>query len=437
MEAAQSASTQANAVISPSTDSDTGPDAQAVLARNAELNQAFLHADMAMLERIIADDCLQITQNGTKTKAEWLAPYRTGASRFESVKPPEWRRIRLYGDVAVVTSAAGIVMVVQGESRPSRFFNTRTWVKRSGQWYLVLAQNTPRGADIQPPQTESGTKTETEQQNTMPSHAQTSSQLEEEIKKLEAERSKAQVQGDTGKLDELLAPEFMEVNTAGQIRTKRENIEGHKSGQMHWEKFDPDDLNVGVYGETAVVTGRLTRKGTFAGRDLSGQSRYTRYYVRRQGRWQAIFQHSVPAIAAEKKPSDEASGQENRNPESEAEARRVIAAFSEAGNKRDLVGLRNAVNFPYVRIANGKVSISRTREEFTSDAPPQWQSEGWHHSTVDSVEFIQSSSDKVHAAVVFSRYKADGTRYATYRTLRIITKQDGHWGIQCSSSFAP
>lgn len=106
------------------TDSDAGPEVQAVLARTEELNQAFLHADMATLERIIASDCLQITQNGTKAKAEWLAPYRTGASRFESINPPEWRRIRLYGDVAVVTSAGEIAIVVQGERRPSRFFNT-------------------------------------------------------------------------------------------------------------------------------------------------------------------------------------------------------------------------------------------------------------------------------------------------------------------------
>ena len=128
--------------------------------------------------------------------------------------------------------------------------------------------------------------------------SQGSSQPDEEIKKMEAARSKAQVQGDVAILDQLLAPEFVEISAAGQIRTKRENIEGHKSGQTHWEKFDLDDLSVRVYGETAVVTGRLTRKGTFAGRDISGQSRYTRYYVRREGNWQAIFQHSVPAAMA-------------------------------------------------------------------------------------------------------------------------------------------
>jgi ketosteroid isomerase-like protein len=128
--------------------------------------------------------------------------------------------------------------------------------------------------------------------------AQSGSQPEQEIRKCEAERSKAQVQGDAAKLDQLLAPEFIEVGSAGQIRTKKENIEGHKSGQVHWEQFDLDDLNVRVYGETALVTGRLTRKGSVGGQDLNGQSRYTRYYVRRKGRWQAIFQHSVPIAMA-------------------------------------------------------------------------------------------------------------------------------------------
>jgi len=148
--------------------------------------------------------------------------------------------------------------------------------------------------------------------------------------------------------------------------------------------------------------------------------------------WGGIVFRAIPLAQ-----SGSARLEEQRNPQSEAEAIKVIAAFNEAGNKRDLEGLRNALNFPYIRIASGNVRIAHTREDFTSDAPPQWQAEGWHHSTVDSVEIIQSSADKVHAAVVFSRYKADSTRYATYRTLRIITKQNGHWGIQCSSSFAP
>jgi hypothetical protein len=60
-----------------------------------------------------------------------------------------------------------------------------------------------------------------------------------------------------------------------------------------------------------------------------------------------------------------------------------------------------------------------------------------HHSGLDSVTFVQSDAEKVHAIVVFSRYKTDGTKYVSYPTLWIITKINGHWGIQVRSSFAP
>ena len=49
----------------------------------------------------------------------------------------------------------------------------------------------------------------------------------------------------------------------------------------------------------------------------------------------------------------------------------------------------------------------------------------------------QNDAVKVHFEVVFSRYKADGTKYATYQSLWIVTQKDGQWGVQARSSFAP
>jgi hypothetical protein len=49
----------------------------------------------------------------------------------------------------------------------------------------------------------------------------------------------------------------------------------------------------------------------------------------------------------------------------------------------------------------------------------------------------QNDAIKVHFDVAFSRYKADGAKYATYQSLWIVTKKDGQWGVQARSSFAP
>ena len=115
------------------------------------------------------------------------------------------------------------------------------------------------------------------------------------LRALEAKRSRAQVAGDVRTLDELLAPEFMEMNAAGNIRTKAQNLQGHGDHQTRWQKFDLTQLQVEVHGDTAVVRGHLVRKGASGGRDLSGESDYTRYFVRRDGKWQAVFQYGVAA----------------------------------------------------------------------------------------------------------------------------------------------
>ena len=49
----------------------------------------------------------------------------------------------------------------------------------------------------------------------------------------------------------------------------------------------------------------------------------------------------------------------------------------------------------------------------------------------------QAGPDKLHIAVVFTRFREDGSVLARYESLYVVTKQDGHWGVQARSSYAP
>ena len=44
-----------------------------------------------------------------------------------------------------------------------------------------------------------------------------------------------------------------------------------------------------IYGEVAVVTGRATPKGVADGREFVDPVRYSRVYVKRDGRWQVVL----------------------------------------------------------------------------------------------------------------------------------------------------
>lgn len=122
----------------------------------------------------------------------------------------------------------------------------------------------------------------------------------------------------------------------------------------------------------------------------------------------------------------------------EAEARAPIDAFFKAFNARDNEALKKTLHYPHVRINEaGGVNIWNDASQAATNFEGLTRSEGWARSSLDSVTMRQNDAIKVHFDVVFSRYKADGSKYATYQSLWIVTKKDGQWGVQARSSFAP
>jgi len=130
----------------------------------------------------------------------------------------------------------------------------------------------------------------------------------------------------------------------------------------------------------------------------------------------------------------------DRNPASEQPALATLDAFMAAFNRRDCRAVAAALNFPHVRLAGGRVAVFATADGFVRAREAVGTSAleaGWGRSAWDAREVIHSGADKVHLAVQFTRYAADGRPLASYRSLWIVILVDGHWGVQAPSSFAP
>jgi len=124
-------------------------------------------------------------------------------------------------------------------------------------------------------------------------------------------------------------------------------------------------------------------------------------------------------------------------PSREAAARAPIEAFFQAFNARDNEALKTTLHYPHVRInEQGGVNVWQTAADAGTNFDALARNEGWARSSLDSVAMRANDPVKVHFEVVFSRYKADGTKYATYQSLWIVTLKDA-WGVQARSSFAP
>ena len=117
----------------------------------------------------------------------------------------------------------------------------------------------------------------------------------------------------------------------------------------------------------------------------------------------------------------------------------VLDEFLDALNARDPKRLAAACNFPHVRFSTSGMKIWRTDEEFRRDGdlagiPLEGE---WHHTSWNTRKTLQTSSEKLHVAVTFTRHASNGAKISTFDSLYIVTKQDGRWGVQIRSSFAP
>ena len=110
-----------------------------IVALEAELRRAQLDADVATLDRLIADELLFTGPDGRLgSKAEDLAAHGSGVLRFREHEPEELR-VRAVGDtVRVVALRTKIAVEVNGTPVSGMFRYTRVWAKeRGGPWRIV------------------------------------------------------------------------------------------------------------------------------------------------------------------------------------------------------------------------------------------------------------------------------------------------------------
>ena len=93
---------------------------------------------------------------------------------------------------------------------------------------------------------------------------------------------------DAGTIDRLQAEEFVFTDPAGRTWTRAQGLDSIKAGDLEIDSFELTDVQVKIYGETAVVTFAITWNGNFRGNDISGPQRMTDVWVKRDGRWQCV-----------------------------------------------------------------------------------------------------------------------------------------------------
>jgi len=128
--------------------------------------------------------------------------------------------------------------------------------------------------------------------------------VEQDLLQLDRQWAEIAVQGDMATFDRIFSDDYTSTHSNGRVVTKAEE-RAYVVSAISGSKFlsiSTDDVKVRVYGDTAVIIGRVTVK------PRSGSERHSRYttvWVKRKNRWQLVAEQfaSIPAQQSLPSPS--------------------------------------------------------------------------------------------------------------------------------------
>jgi ketosteroid isomerase-like protein len=113
--------------------------------------------------------------------------------------------------------------------------------------------------------------------------------VEKQVAMLSKQYREAVNKGDTMALDSILADDWVVVQPAGDVDTKAQQAKNLKDGKIDFEAIDPQEVEVRVYGDAAVVMGRCHVKMTQNGHEVDDRFRTSEVFARQGGKWRRVF----------------------------------------------------------------------------------------------------------------------------------------------------
>ncbi|SMG62084.1 nuclear transport factor 2 family protein [Cedecea sp. NFIX57] len=134
--------------------------------------------------------------------------------------------------------------------------------------------------------------------STTPS-AQANPKDETDVAAREQAWSHAWVAGDLSALESLHNPDYFAINNIGQFTSRKQVIDDVRAGLFRYTSMLHKNVQIRIYGQTAVVNGLTINQGHRGSRDVSGQFAYTRVYLKNDGIWRAVLSQytRIPATA--------------------------------------------------------------------------------------------------------------------------------------------
>jgi len=99
---------------------------------------------------------------------------------------------------------------------------------------------------------------------------------------------KAIVAKDSAAVAANVAPDFAQIESGGTVIGRDEFIKDLLDPTLRIDPYKVEDFGVRIYGDTALLTGRIRMTGSSEGKSFSSHFRYIDIYVKRDGVWKVV-----------------------------------------------------------------------------------------------------------------------------------------------------
>jgi ketosteroid isomerase-like protein len=114
------------------------------------------------------------------------------------------------------------------------------------------------------------------------------SEDEQLLRQIDREWNEAYPNRDIEALNRIIADDWKCIDGKGHVVYKQQLLARISSNPNPFASHEFDEFDLRMFGNVAIVTGRLTGKGRNDAGDFTLEQRFTRVYVRREGVWRAV-----------------------------------------------------------------------------------------------------------------------------------------------------
>jgi ketosteroid isomerase-like protein len=253
--------------------SHPGSTAQSALAAEEEITTALRVSDVAALYRLLAPDWIVISSFGGRgTREVMVDGIKRGLFTRKTLEISN-PRVRVYGDVALVTSHVKTSGQLLGKPFDVQECQTDVLVWRNGSWRSEVLHET---------KVDHTTNCASESGPTV----QNALAAEQNI-------AKALLSNNIDAIGPLLADDWVVVSAVGSLATKPAFLDVIKSGDFSRASMRLSDPHVRLYGNVAVIVTTVHTSGTFMHKKFGVSEEQTDVLVWKDAGWKSVFTHET------------------------------------------------------------------------------------------------------------------------------------------------